>query len=164
MLNFLAWIVAIAGLIVAALLLGVSVWVLVSGYEIGQEARSEQSQAAMSRDAVISSLTPELREKLEREARERNTTLENLVVQILQSYLRVLKVQETEVRFVGQEHWPREQAHWKKPQKSEKSIHREFQFWRVPDEKRGSSAQIGISDYDVEEAALEELSQRNRRD
>lgn len=164
MLNSIAWIVAIAGLIVAALLLGVSVWVLVTGYEIAPEARSEQSEEATSPDAVISSLTPELREKLAREAQEQNITLETLVVQILQSYLQVLQVQETKVHFLGQEHWGREQAGWKNPQKSEKSIQQDFRFICVPSEKRGSSAQIRMADYDVEEAVLEDLSQRKRRD
>lgn len=98
MLELIAWILGVAGIVAALALVSVTVWALITGYRInGSEQRSVESDP--NRYSI--SLPPTVYRQLQREADDSDTSVEELIAALIRSYLYVSSIQEASFTLSG---------------------------------------------------------------
>jgi hypothetical protein len=150
MLDLAAWLIGIAGIVTAVLLLAVTVWSLLSGYDLNLDEQDLDSSTDSVTDVLRSTLSDQEWGRLLRDTHNRQVSVQQRVAQIVQGYLRAKEVTDSEIQF-------------RQAESTDLAVSEGFGQVMWGQQTKDVKSQ-SMAEYDERQGAIDELALHQRRE
>lgn len=104
MLDLVAWLIGVIGIVVAAVLVLTTGWALVTGYELESTSQEEgDTEEELESQAAFISVPSQFYERVKREAEQKDVPIQVVVEKIFREHFKRDFSEETELGFVRKE-------------------------------------------------------------